>query len=196
MFGWAILLATAGAEISPEGQKLAAFFDGLHVDQKWLPGGVVKWESGVTIQKLPNDGKPHTHCSAFAASACKKLGVYLLRPPEHSSTHLANAQADWLAGDGKAKGWAPVADAAAAQAAANRGKVVVAVFKEGLGRHGHVALVRPAEKTAAMIVADGPQIIQAGMENHVSATFRAGFKHHPAALAGGVKFYAHDATIP
>ena len=37
-----------------------------------------------------------THCSAFVASFSKQLGVYMLRPPDHSPTLLANAQMRWL----------------------------------------------------------------------------------------------------
>ena len=46
-----------------------------------------------------------THCSAFAASEAEKLGIYLLHPPEHSATLLANAQQEWLFGAGTNQGW-------------------------------------------------------------------------------------------
>ncbi|HUE10864.1 MAG TPA: hypothetical protein VMQ54_07990, partial [Steroidobacteraceae bacterium] len=90
--------------IEPKGQELAAAVDALEVEAHWPAGVHVDWETGVP------DGKPergigkHTHCSAFVASAAKKLGIYILRPPEHGQMLLANAQYDWLADQGAAHG--------------------------------------------------------------------------------------------
>ena len=195
----AVLIAAAPVradEISPAGQKLAKFYDSLSVDKLWLPGRYVKWESGEALDKKVTDNKPHTHCSAFVASACKRLDIYILRPPEHGTQFLANAQADWLAAAGKVKGWEHIADLWAAQKRANHGDIVVAVYKEAdPKRHGHIALVRPSTKSAAQIAADGPQVIQSGMDNYVDASLKDGFKHHKNAWAKReVRFYAHKAT--
>jgi hypothetical protein len=51
-----------------------------------------------------------------------------LRPPEHGQKLLANAQSEWLAEEGAARGWVRLADADQAQAAANRGLLVVASY--------------------------------------------------------------------
>jgi hypothetical protein len=184
-------------EISPAGHKLAKFYDSLGVDKLWLAKRYVKWESGEPLDKKVTDGKPHTHCSAFVAAACKRLDVYILRPPEHSAQFLANAQHDWLAGPGKERGWIPVAGPWNAQKRANAGDLVVAVYKEAdPTRHGHIALVRPSAKIASKVAESGPQIIQAGMENHVDASLKEGFKHHPAAWAKReVRFYAHKVVV-
>src|SRR5947207_62290 len=108
------------------GKRLAAALDAMDVEHKWLARAYVKWETGEPLDKPVTDGKPHTHCSAFAAAVAKKLGVYLLRPPEHNATQLANAQYDWLEQEGKKKGWRVVKMASEAQRRANEGQLVVA----------------------------------------------------------------------
>ena len=66
------------------------------------------------------------------------------------------------------------------------------------GHHGHIAVVRPAEKTAAELDADGPQITQAGKHNHRSATLAEGFAQHPQAwgTVRAVRFFAHALALP
>lgn len=184
-------------DISPEGKKLAAFYDSMHVEILWLPGQYVQWKTGEPTNKPVTDNKPHTHCSAFAAAACQRLDVYLLRPPEHSTQYLANAQYDWLKNEGTKKGWKAVDSAWQAQQFANQGQIVVAVYQESdPKKHGHIALVRPSTKSKTKVQQEGPQIIQAGMDNLVSASLAEGFKHHKNAWASGsVRFYAHTATI-
>jgi hypothetical protein len=115
--------ATARAEeITPAGKKLAELLDGMKVEELWLQGETVQWKTGVTI-KAATDGKAHTHCSAFVAAVALKKDVYILRPPEHSTVLLANAQCDWLKEDGKKQGWKSVDTAVEAQALAKEGGV-------------------------------------------------------------------------
>jgi hypothetical protein len=167
--------------------------DAMQVERRWPAGVHVDWETGIP------DGRPvifageHTHCSAFAASAAERLGVYILRPPEHSQTLLANAQYDWLAREGTRRGWVPLADAIEAQNRANLGDLVVAVYRNHHDdKPGHIAIVRPDDKTVADIERDGPQVTQAGSTNHRSITLRLGFAGHPLAWEGHeVRFYAH-----
>lgn len=192
-----LLLAAArvgqAQEITADGQKLARALDNMKVETLWLARQKVHWKTGEPYGEPPSDGKPHTHCSAFAAAFCYRHGVYILRPPEHSATMLANAQYDWLAGEGRNKGWSPVEGPVEAQRLANRGQIVVAVYKEAdPRRHGHIAVVRPSTKSEAAILADGPQIAQAGMDNYNNASLREGFKHHRGAWASGqIRFFAH-----
>lgn len=190
-----VLSAFGAGEITAEGKHLATVLDGMHVEEHWIAGAIVDWRTGdPTGQKLKDgDTGKHTHCSQFAAAACEKLGVYLLHPPEHGAVLLANAQYDWLPGDGKAKGWTPVADGVAAQDLANRGQVVVAVYKNGdPKRSGHIAIVRPGSKTPAQIAAEGPDVTQAGGSNFNVASLKRGFANHPEAFPKGeIKFYAH-----
>jgi hypothetical protein len=165
----------------------------MDVTHHWLAGKYVNWRTGETIDRPVTNGKSHTHCSAFVAAAAEKLGVYILRPPKHSATLLANAQYDWLGGEGRKEGWTPVATGLEAQQLANRGFLVVAVYKESdPKRPGHIAIVRPSTKSEAKIREEGPQIIQAGRDNHTSTSLKEGFKHHRAAFRDGlILFFAH-----
>src|SRR5581483_6300918 len=118
----------AAAEITPEGKHLVSVLESMHVEEHWIAGAIVDWKTGDPTGQVAKDNGKHTHCSQFVAAACEKLGIYILRPPEHSAVLLANAQFDWLPGEaGKAAGWTPVADGVAAQDLANRGQIVVAV---------------------------------------------------------------------
>jgi hypothetical protein len=179
--------------ISAEGRHLAAFLDGLEVEQLWPAGVHVDWETGIP------DGKPepakgrHTHCSTFVAEAAKRLGIYILRPPAHGEILLANAQYDWLRDRSAKDGWFPVADAPAAQDYANRGYLVVASYANAApDRPGHIAIVRPEAKSATAIAAEGPQVTQAGEQNYRSTSLRTGFAHHPGAWSRNeIRFYGH-----
>jgi len=135
----------------------------------------------------------HTHCSAFVAAAAKRVGIYILRPPEHKQILLANAQYDWLAQEGAAQGWQSLRDAVAAQRHANQGWLVVATYKNHHDdKPGHIAIVRPSDKDLAAIREEGPQITQAGGTNYRSVPLAVGFAGHPAAWGRQeVRFYAH-----
>jgi len=185
--------------ITPAGHRLASLLDESNVESLWLAHQHVNWETGEPDRGENYTGPgTHTHCSAFAASIAKRLGVYLLRPPEHGQVLLANAQVEWLRGEeARAKGWHPVSDARAAQEEANRGSLVLAVFANpDKHKPGHVAIVRPSEKSMRELEHDGPQIIQAGQHNHISTALRIGFASHPGAFPHGVRYYAHDLDLP
>lgn len=174
-------------------QRLFQVIDGMDVQDHWLAGMSVDWQTGDPDGGPADPEQKHTHCSAFVAAAAQKLGIYILRPPEHSPVLLANAQYDWLEGPGQAQGWSALPDMYAAQAAANDGQFVVAVFKNrNDDRPGHIAIVRPSSKTRDQITAEGPDITQAGVQNFVSTTVQAGFAHHPLAFADNeILYFAH-----
>jgi hypothetical protein len=180
-------------EITAAGRHLAKVLDKMDVEHRWLSEKPVKWRTGEPLDRKVEDNKHHTHCSAFVAAAAAELGIYILRPPQHSSTMLADAQFDWLPAEGRKEGWQPVATALAAQQSANRGDLVVAIYKDrDPKKPGHAAIVRPSAKSEVKIREEGPQIIQAGMENHASASLKEGFKHHPAAFRDNlIRFYSH-----
>jgi hypothetical protein len=180
-------------EITAAGRHLAKVLDQMDVEHHWLAETPVKWRTGEPLDRKVEDNKHHTHCSAFVAAAAAELGIYILRPPQHSSTMLADAQYDWLREEGKKEGWRPVATALESQQLANRGNLVVAIYKErDPQKPGHAAIVRPSTKSAAKIREEGPQIIQAGMTNYISTSLKEGFKHHPAAFRDNlIRFYAH-----
>jgi hypothetical protein len=183
------------SDITPEGQKLAKVLDGMDVEHLWLPGEVVDFDTGKKIREAKSRV---THCSAFTAVVCGKLGVYLLRPPEHEAKLLANAQSDWLAGEKAAKqGWKEVKGAAKAQQLANEGQLVVVVFREkDDARPGHVAIVRPSTRNDDQIKETGPQVIQAGATNSSSISVKEGFKNHKGAWPDGVRYFAHAIDWP
>ncbi len=187
-------MAASIGPITEKAQRLLRFYDGLGVETRWLAGAHVNWETGVSDGgPVPAAGK-HTHCSAFVGSVAKQLGIYILRPPDHGQTLLANAQLAWLEAAG-AEGWQSLADAAAAVAAANAGRFVVASYRNhNDAKPGHIAIVRPSRKSAVEIETDGPDIMQAGGHNFTRTTLAQGFADHPLAWARGkeVRFFAHD----
>lgn len=167
--------------------------DAMEVERHWPAGVHVDWETGIPDGRPGTPGGKHTHCSAFVASAAERLGVYILRPPAHSQALLANAQYDWLARVGAREGWTALADAIDAQNRANLGDLVVAVYRNHRDdKPGHIAIVRPGDRSVDDIERDGPQVTQAGSTNHRSVTLRLGFASHPLAWQGHeVRFYAH-----
>jgi hypothetical protein len=187
--------------ITPKGARLAALLDGTGVDRLWLAGDKVDWETGVS-RGAWNDGKPHTHCSAFVASVAKRLGIYVLRPADHSALLLANAQMGWLGSvAATGAGWRPLPDAAAAQARANDGDLVLAAFENpDPDKPGHIAIVRPSDIDAATLQEQGPFVTQAGGHNALSTPLARGFRNHPGAWApgggGSVRFFAHSIEWP
>jgi hypothetical protein len=191
-----VLASACCGPISAAGGRLAAFLDGTGVDHLWLHGFRVNWETGEAISAW-GDGRPHTHCSAFVASAAMRLGIYILRPPEHSQVLLANAQMGWLRGpEAVAIGWRQLPDVTAAQNRANLGELVLAVFENpDPDKPGHIAIIRPSEIDAANLLANGPFVTQAGLRNALSVPLAEGFASHRGAwVAGGtgsVRFFAH-----
>jgi len=187
MFAIASLLAVPlqAGQISPEGKALAEKYDAMDVEHHWLAGRRVDWQSGE-----PSTGKPgKTHCSAFVAAACERLGIYILRPPQHGQIHPASAQAEWLKTDGQKEKWSEVKDPFKAQALANEGKVVVVAYPSpDPEKPGHIALVRPSDKSDDLIRSEGPQIIQAGKDNKNSTSLKEGFRNHKEAWISADKY--------
>jgi hypothetical protein len=169
----------------------------MDVENKWIAGQHIYWETGFPTGVPETSPGKHTHCSAFVAAAAKTLGVYILRPPQHGQMLLANAQNEWLAAQGSENGWTRLADADAAQAAANRGQLVVASYHNHHDdRPGHIAIVRPGAKTVEQIAAQGPDAIQAGAINRTSISVKDAFAGHPAAWRDHeIVYYGHDVKM-
>jgi len=184
-------------EITPQGQRLAEVLDSMQVEQLWLPSLSVNWRTGRPDGRIDTGKGAHTHCSAFAAAAAEKLGVYLLHPPEHSADLLANAQQDWLHADGTNFGWQAVSSPQAAQHLANEGQLVLVTCKNSNPEaSGHIAILRPSTKSEAEIRAEGPQIIQAGGHNYASTSTKQGFKYHPGAFEKGeLLYFVHPLSL-
>ncbi|HTR36956.1 MAG TPA: hypothetical protein VMH80_13705 [Bryobacteraceae bacterium] len=180
--------------VTADGRRLLAVLDGTNVEFLWLAHEHINWETGLPDKDADYAGPGRsTHCSAFAASVGKKLGVYMLRPPEHGQILLANAQAEWFRSPaGQKSGWRPLATARDAQSLANRGSLVVVVYESpDPHRPGHVAIVRPAHRLQRLLEENGPEITQAGQKNYLKTSTKVGFHVHPGAWPGGVAYYAH-----
>jgi hypothetical protein len=187
--------------VTPEGHRLAQFLDGSGVEHLWVAGWHVDWQTGEKDRAAPGGREAKTHCSAFVAAMAQRVGVYVLRPPDHRQNLLANAQMRWLREHGADAGWRRLGSYSEAQQAANRGELVLEAFENpDPHRPGHIAIVRPSEKTRAALDRDGPQETQAGERNWLSVTTAAGFRHHKGAWkrdgAGGLQYYAHTASWP
>jgi len=183
--------------VTEQGQRLLTVLDGMNVESLWLAHEHINWETGE-----PDKGEDYTgpgrstHCSAFAAAVGKRMGVYMLRPPEHGQVLLANAQAEWFRSPaGRQGGWHPVKDARDAQSLANRGNLVVVVFESpDPHRPGHIAVVRPAHRPERLLEENGPEITQAGQKNYTKTSTKVGFQVHQGAWPGGVLYYAHPVS--
>lgn len=187
-------VAVAAGQITPAGHRLSTFLDELHVERLWQAGHAVDWQTGERLSAAEHGANTATHCSAFVAAAAERLGIYILRPPQHSEHLLANAQFQWLHGEkAREQGWRAVKTPEEAQHLANHGQLVVAVFENPDHRHpGHIAIVRPAIHSEQHLHDVGPQIIQAGEHNYNSTSLAHGFKQHPLAWGDRyVRFYAH-----
>ncbi len=195
---FALIAHTFAGSISPDGQRIVEILDSMHVEEHWIAGAIVNWRTGDPTGKPITDNRKHTHCSQFAAAACDRLGVYILRSPEFRGAPLANAQYDWLAGLGAKEGWTPVTDGQKAQDLANSGSLVVAVFKNpDPEKSGHTAIIRPSTKSIADLRKEGPDVTQAGGTNHNACSLKEGFRNHPGAFKNGeIRFYSHPLKFP
>ena len=198
---FALLTGTAAAEpccgpVTPAGRHLSQVLDASDVEHLWLARDHVNWETGARDRETDavSNGHVATHCSAFVAAIGERLGVYVLRPPDHGLVLLANAQNEWLGtGDAQAQGWRRVGDARSAQSLANQGKLVVISYASpDPHRPGHIVIVRPSEKSEADLASEGPDIIQAGVVNYSKWPAASAFVHHRGAWPDGVSYFAHD----
>jgi len=168
-------------KVDSVGIKLRQFYLNQNVENLWLAGQHINWQTGEPDN--PNATKGiKTHCSSFVASVCKQKGIYILRPPEHKTGLLANAQYDWLfTNDAYKLGWRQIKDNIyeKAQVLANTGNIVIAVCKNpDPKKPGHIALVMPFEKQIDDLKNEGPTLIQAGQTNKNYISLKDGFKHH------------------
>lgn len=148
--------------ISPAGHRLETLLDRMEVESRWLAEEHVNWETGRPDKGPDYDGPGRsTHCSAFAAAVGKRLGVYMLRPPDHGQVLLANAQAEWFHTQrGREAGWRAVPGPRQAQTLTNEGSLVVIVYEsQNPHKPGHIAIVRPDLRPLRLLEENGPSII-------------------------------------
>ena len=170
--------------------------DASGVDHLWIAGHHIDWRTGEPDKDLADNREQATHCSAFAAAVAERLGVYVLRPPEHRQELLASAQVRWLEKDGAAMGWRSLPNVVTAQTAANQGDLVLEAFQSrNPHRPGHIAIVRASEKSLAALERGGADEAQAGSTNAVDTTTIDGFALHRGAWlpggSGAMRYYAH-----
>jgi hypothetical protein len=176
--------------ISEGGRRLVRVLDNMNVERRWLPGDAVDWRTGVHD---PAARALKSHCSAFAAAVCAAFDVYLPRPPQRSEWLLANAQCAWLQQEGARHGWMRIEYGATAQNLANRGNLVLACYwNPDRDDPGHIAVVRPSDKSSRRIDSEGPDVTQAGSHNYRRISTRAGFRLHWGAWARGkIAYFWH-----
>lgn len=173
--------------VDKQGRLLEKFYRSLDVEHLWIAGSHINWETGVADRPDATSGN-HTHCSAFVASACEKLGIYILRPPEHGQALLANAQYDWLqTEEARRNGWSMITNNNRiylynqVQKLANAGKLVIAIIKNpDDSKPGHAALIMPKEIDEDKLTESGPVLIMAGTHNFNFISLKNGFKSHIA----------------
>lgn len=185
--------------ITPEGRRLDGLLGSSGLDHLWQPHIHVNWQTGVTDPARPSWSKHVTHCSAYAAAMAERVGVYLLRPPFHGQSELANAQFNWLAGVGRQAGWREVT-ALTAQRLANQGYFVLAVYANPTPhKPGHVAIIKPSTKSLSSLRRNGPEEAQAGLHNYIHTTISHGFAAHKGAWVsngkGSIRFFAHAVCL-
>lgn len=169
----------------------------MHVEQLWRAHEHINWKTGEPDRSTAYVGPGRaTHCSAFAAAVGERLGVYMLRPPEHSQILLASAQTRWFrTPEGASQGWVPLDGKdreRRAQSLANQGNLVVIAYESPNPRApGHIVVVRPVEKTNAALVEEGPEVAEAAGDNHSDFIAAKSFTHHPGAWPDGVRYYWH-----
>src|SRR4051794_40192652 len=143
--------------------RILHLLDGSRVDRLWIAGLHVNWETGSPDGGTVSKTGHHTHCSAFVAAMAKRAGIYILRPPEHGQLHLANAQAEWLTGQGASRGWYRLVSETTAQEAADGGRFVVASYNSGRESvAGHIAVVRPRQSGSHALSGPGRSGDRAG----------------------------------
>lgn len=180
-----------------KGAALNQFLDSLHVEKYWQKDKRINWKTGHCHNSNPIN---KTHCSLFVAAAGLKLGIYILRPPEHKPKLLANAQRDWLEQQCKSTSptnkWKRLANGSEAQAAANSDKFVVVSYKNLDPKEpGHIAIVRPGKKDQKQIESEGPDVIQAGDSNHNRVSLKKGFDVHDDIAINPIRYYLYDRKL-
>jgi hypothetical protein len=186
--------------LTPGGIKLQEFYLRMDVEHHWIAGHHINWETGEPDMPQADQGIK-THCSAFVASACEQVSVYILRPPQHGQVLLANAQYDWLMSNkGESEGWHRLMtddNYRQAQQLANQGKMVVAVYRNSNRKKpGHIALVMPVLRTAGQIQEEGPELIMAGTNNYNYISLKKGFKSHISTWPETeILFYVQDKIL-
>lgn len=196
---WAeVTTSTNAAAGFSQAAMLSSFLNSLQVETYWIVGTNVNWlTGGSSIYPGPNMTEGNdSHCSAYAAAVADLLGVYILRQPYASDLNLANNQAIWLATN--TAGWYPVDTMVDAQHMVNTGALVVASYfnPDNPADSGHIAVLRPSNRTDASVNALGPEECQSGDFNYLDTNAETGFSEHPGSFPSGILYYSHTVSYP
>lgn len=178
--------------ITDGGLQLTKLLDSMDVEHHWVAGIKVEWKNGEPLGA--GDERGHTHCSAFAAAVGERLGVYMLRPPQHKQSFLASAQGRWFASsEGRKEGWTQITTFEEAQRRANEGYLVVLDYiNPNPKKPGHIAIVRPSLKSETTLREEGPETTQAGAHNFTDGNARYSFIKHEGAWPTQVLAFWHE----
>jgi hypothetical protein len=78
---------------------------------------------------------------------------------------------------------------------ANTGALVVASYQASSGS-GHIAVLKPSNRTDVSVDAFGPQECQSGDYNFADTNIVTGFNQHPGAFPSNILYYSHAVTYP
>jgi hypothetical protein len=200
----ALRVASTWAEVTPatnattaysNATMFGAFLDSLQVEDYWSMDTNVNWLTGAPgpLDSGPNQTiGAETHCSAFAAAVADLMNIYILRQPQASDLNLANHQAMWLATN--TMGWTNVVTPVEAQHLANSGNLVVASYENpDTNVSGHIAVLRPSNRTDVSVNLLGPEECQSGSTNYNDTVMTTGF---PGQFPESILFYSHAVTYP
>jgi hypothetical protein len=149
--------------------------------------GAITVDGERLLRFLDDSGVDHLWLAGFRVNW--QTGVAVAAWPAGTGSHTV-AQSR-----GVADGWHMLPDVVTAQAEANGGTLVMAVFANpNLTKPGHIAIIRPGLITPGALAHDGPMITQAGGHNALAAALAESFRNHPGACmpGGAVRFFAHD----
>lgn len=178
--------ATNAATAYAQAAMLSAFLNSLQVDHYWLVGYSVNWLTGAVGGSGPNMTQgTASHCSAFTAAVADLLGIYILRQPDANDINLANNQAVWLPTN--TAGWFPIASMVDAQHLANAGTLVVGSYFS-TNSPGHIAVLRPSNRTDASVNAFGPEECQSGDYNYADTNAMTGFSEHRGSFPSNIYY--------
>lgn len=180
--------------ITAEASRVLRVLEASNIRRLWANGRHIDCNTGMPDRPLAYVGpNKSTHCSCFAAAMAKRLGIYLLRPPEHPQQLLANAQVTWLNGaEARQMGWIRVSRRDVAQRMANQGAFVMAAVQNANPRRpGHVTIVRPEMLTRAQMAEGGLMLAHSGFQNKLRVNEKTAFVRHPGAWPDGIRYFAH-----
>ena len=175
------------APISAKAKWIEAQLDQMDVKDKWIAGTHIDWRTGVPDGQPESADRPPHPLQRLRRRRRGKIRR-LPAAPAGAPAILAGERPERMAAHrGRGEGWQSLPDGAAAQNAANRGLLVVASYhNRNDDKPGHIAIVLPGMKNAALLASEGPDVMQAGTVNSARTSLRDGFSGHPGSFEGSL----------